>query len=162
MKTKVFSLSNLVLYAKGWYKQTDNIWEDLKQILELDDYTPYNNTDVYSIILSNFEKWDIYNTSLREVLIGIHPNQCWKVGYYTKAATLVNNHDKLPEYDMPTAFIHYVLSTLMFIDNEHWKPIVPKYKKYSKNPEITIRNLMDCFNNKKIKLENVGLEVAII
>ena len=76
--------------------------------------------------------------------------KCWKIGYYTKNATWVNNHNELPEYDMPTAFIHYVLSTLRFIDNEHWKPIVPKYKIYPKNPDITIRKLMDCLNNKTI------------
>lgn len=150
MKSKIFPLSNVVLYAKGWYKRTDNIWEDLKQILKLDNYEPYDDSDVYSIILSNFEKWDTYNTSLREVLIGIHPNQCWKIGYYTNNATWVNNHDKLPEYDMPTAFIHYVLSALRFIDSEHWKPVVPKYKIYPKDPDITIRKLMDCFNNKNV------------
>ena len=28
-----FKLTNVVLYAKGWYKKSDDIWEDLKKIL---------------------------------------------------------------------------------------------------------------------------------
>ena len=47
-----FKLTNLVLYAKGWYLKTDDLWADLKNILELDNFTPFNNRDIYSIILS--------------------------------------------------------------------------------------------------------------
>ena len=66
MKTKLFPLTNVVLYAKGWYKTTDNIWEDLKKILELDDYTPFSNNDIYSILISSFEKFDTQASNLRE------------------------------------------------------------------------------------------------
>lgn len=80
-----FKLTNVVLYAKGWYKQSNDIWEDLKKILELDDYTPFTKMDVYSIILTAFQNSNIYRiTELKEVLNGIHPLNCWKVGYFVK------------------------------------------------------------------------------
>jgi hypothetical protein len=151
-KNKVFPLSNLVLYAKDWYKKSDNVWDDLKKILELDDYTPFTNGDVYRIITGQFSKFDVQQSELTEVLFGIHPNECWKVGYYVKGCNWVNNSEQLPEYDMPTAFIHYVLSTLRFLDNEQWKVATPKYKKYPKNPDIPTKRVIEYFNGRKKEL----------
>jgi len=148
-----FKLTNVVLYAKGWYKTTDDIWEDLKKILELDDYTPWDKNDVYLILLSATQKSNIYRwTELKEVLMGIHPNNCWKYGYYVKA----NSHwsdaklvDTLPDYDMPTAFVYYVLSNLRFMENKYWNPAVPKYTKYPKKPNITINQVFNHFIKNK-------------
>ena len=151
MKTKVFPLSNVVLYAKGWYKTTDDVWDDLKKILVLDDYTPYSNSDVYSILLKKFDNFDIQASQLREVLFGITPQECWKVGYYTKVYTWVDGSNNAKEYDMPTAFIYYVLSTLRFIDNEQWKPITPKYSKHPKKPNIETKRIIEMFNKKTNK-----------
>ena len=149
MKTKLFPLTNVVLYAKGWYKTTDNIWEDLKKILELDDYTPFSNNDVYSILISSFEKFDTQASNLREVLIGITPSECWKAGYYVKGHNWIKDEDTLPEYDMPTAVIYYILSSLRFLDNEQWIVRTPKYSKYPKNPEIATKKIIEQFNKKK-------------
>ena len=55
-----FKLANVVLYAKGWYKKSDDIWEDLKKILEFDNYTPFTKMDVYSIIVTAFQESNIY------------------------------------------------------------------------------------------------------
>lgn len=151
MKTKVFPLSNVVLYAKGWYKTIDDVWEDLKKILVLDDYTPYHNGDVYSILMSSFEKFEIRNSELREVLSSINPQECWKVGYYTKDHTWAEDYQNAKEYDMPTAFIYYVLSTLRFIDNDQWKPITPKYSKHPKNPLLETKRIIKQFNKKTNK-----------
>ena len=79
-----FNLTNVVLYAKGWYKKSDDIWADLKKILELDDYSPFSKNDVYSIIAARFSEFDHRSSELFEVLKGIHPNSCWKYGYYVK------------------------------------------------------------------------------
>jgi hypothetical protein len=147
---KKFKLTNVVLYAKGWYKRTDNVWEDLMKILELDDYTPFSNNDIYSIITSavqNFqgvERW----TELKQVLFGIHPSECWKYGYYTKEnQTWASKNTKIHDYDMPTAFIYYVLSNLRFMENKYWDVRMPKVTKYPKNPEITINSLYKHFCN---------------
>jgi len=146
MKTKVFPLTNLVLYAKGWYKITDNVWDDLLKILKLDDYVPNDKSDILSIVINAFEKFDIQSSNLREVLFGISPTECWKVGYYVKGHKWVKDADKLPEYDLHTAIIYYVLSHLRFIDNEQWVVKTPKYSKYPKNPEIQTKRIIECFN----------------
>ena len=151
MKTKVFPLSNVVLYAKGWYKTTDDVWDDLKKILVLDDYTPYSNSDVYSILLKKFDNFDIQASQLREVLFGLTPQECWKVGYYTKDHTWGDGSNNTKEYDMPTAFIYYVLSTLRFIDNKQWIPTTPKYSKHPKNPILETKRIIKQFNKKTNK-----------
>ena len=146
-----FKLTNVVLYAKGWYKKSDDIWEDLKKILELDDYTPFTKMDVYSIILIAFQNCNIYRiTELKEVLNGIHPLNCWKVGYFVKDNIQWSQKgtkiEDLPNYDMPTAFIYYVMSNLRLLDNKHWNPQMPKVTKYPKANHITIKALNEHFN----------------
>jgi hypothetical protein len=143
-----YQLSHVVLYAKGWYKTSDNVWNDLKEILKLDNYTPFSKNDVYSIIVSSIEKVEFNHrfNDLKSVLVGIHPSECWKFGYYTNQNEWVKNYKELPEYDMPTAFIYYVLSSLRFIDNTQWNPKVPKYKKYPKGDNITLRQVIQHFN----------------
>lgn len=44
---------------------------------------------------------------------------------------------------------YYVLSTLRDIDNTQWNVIIPKYKKYPKNPTISLKRVIEIFNNKK-------------
>jgi hypothetical protein len=148
-----FTLSHVVLYAKGWYQKSDNVWEDLKQILEYDNYTPFDKMDVYSIIINATQKSNIYRwTELREVLDGIHPKNCWKVGYYVKDNVGWCNKAvaDLPDYDMPTAFIYYVLSNLRFIDSTKWTIKIPKYTKEFRRPKhITLKSVIDHFNIKK-------------
>jgi hypothetical protein len=142
-----FKLTNVVLYAKDWYLRTDDIWADLQKILELDDYTPFNKRDVYEIIVSAFQESGIYRiTELREVLSGITPQNSWRYGYYTKSnADWVKDNHLLPEYDMATAFIYYVISSLRFIENKYWSPQMPKVSKYPKSKDITIRKLYEQF-----------------
>lgn len=108
--------------------------------------------DVYSIILSRFQESNIYRiTELKEVLNGIHPNNCWKYGYYTKESEQwAGKGAKIHEYDMPTAFIYYVISNLRFLDDNHWNPQMPKVTKYPKADHITIKSLNEHFG--KIKL----------
>lgn len=144
---KIFPLSHVVLYAKGWYKQTDNIWDDLLEILKLDDYTPFDRDDVYNIIVSRFSEFDSHESTLRNVLFAISENNCWKVGYYTKgnAEWCKTPKEELPDYDMPTAFIYYVLSTFRFMPRDKWVVATPKYKKYPKNPLIPLKKVIDNF-----------------
>jgi hypothetical protein len=148
MKSNKFKLSHLTLYAKGWYENTDDVWGDLKKVLELDDYSPFTKNDIYSIICSRFSEFDIRQSELKEVLYGIHPSTCWKYGYYTKGCDWVKDEGVLPEYDMPTAFIYYVLSTLRFIDNSKWDVVTPKYSKMKKPKEITTKRVIEQFNKK--------------
>ena len=147
----IFKLSHVVLYAKGWYLNTGDVFADLKKILELDDYSPFTNADVYSIIIDSVQNSKLYRwTDLTEVLNGIHPNNCWKHGYYVKDNAFWSNKsiEELPIYDMPTAFIYYVLSNLRFISNTEWIVKTPKVTKYPKSNDITIRELYENFCKK--------------
>ena len=134
MNKEKFPLTHVVLYAKGWYKTTDNIWDDFKEILKLDNYTPFNNNDVYSILLSRVSEYECNEFKLRNIMMGILPSECWKVNYDPT------------EYNVQTAFLYYVLSTLRFLDNKGWKIGTPKYKLYPKNPNITTKQVIDMFN----------------
>jgi hypothetical protein len=146
----MFKLTNVVLYAKGWYKITDDVWEDLKKILELDNYSPFNKWDVYSILLTAVQDSNIYRWSeLKEVLNGIHPKNCWKYGYYVKEnAEWAGKDIIIHEYDIPTAFVYYVISNLRFCDNKHWNPQMPKVTKYPKAEHVTIQQLYEHFGKK--------------
>jgi len=158
MKNKIFPLTNVVLYAKGWYQQSDDIFKDLIEILKLDNYTPFTKSDVFSIITSNFENFDVRQSNLKEFLIGVHPSECWKYGYYVKQNHNWSNktESELPDYDLITASIYYILSTLRFIDNKQWIFKVPKYKLYKRNPEISIKTVIEVFNKKKVEHEEVN------
>lgn len=150
-KKEHFALTNVVLYAKGWYKHSGDVFEDLKAILELDGFSPFDKIDVYSIILSAVQKSNIYRwTELREVLNGIHPSNCWKTGYYCKENHQWSNRpiENLPDYDMVTAFVYYTLSNLRFIDRDKWTVAMPKVTKFPRANHITINDLYKHFCQK--------------
>ena len=112
------------------------------------------NARYNSIIVTAFQESNIYRiTELKEVLDGIHPVNCWKYDYYCKEnlSWSSNNVEKenLPDYDIPTAFIYYVMSNLRFLDNNHWNPQMPKVTKYPKADHVTIKSLNEHFG--KIK-----------
>ena len=111
MENKIFKLSHVVLYAKGWYVESDDIWSDLKQMLEYDNYTPFSNRDVFRIITNMFGKSNLDSNcnNLLETLIGIQPAECWKYGYECTKET----------YDMSTAVMYYILSSIRFIDDKY-------------------------------------------
>jgi hypothetical protein len=145
-----FKLTHVVLYAKGWYNSSDDIYADLKEILKLDDYTPFTNGDVYSILLNSFNNWNHQSTSLDRVLMGIHPNNCWKVNYFTKGSPWSSTPDDNPDYDIPTAFIYYVMSVLRFLEPEYWTPTQPNYKTQPKPKHITNKKVKEFFKKHKI------------
>lgn len=148
-----FKLTNVVLYAKGWYLKTDDVFEDLKKILELDGYSPFTKYDVYSILLNNVQSSNLYRwTELKEVLNGIHPNNCWRFGYYTKYNIpffiTYKDNENTPEYDMLTAFVYYTLSNLRNLDNKQWDVKMPQVSKYPKSKDVTINQLYKQFGKK--------------
>lgn len=142
-----FKLSHVVLYAKGWYCKTDNVWEDLKHILKLDNYEPYTNNDVLMIILRHYQNWKGENLRLIDFICDIHPQNCWKTGFYTK-----DDWDKksTQEYSMELACIYKILSDLRFIDsNEGWIKKVPKWsKEYPRPKNIELKRTIEIFNTK--------------
>ena len=112
----------------------------------------YNKGDK-SIILravedSTTQRW----ATLSEVLNYIQPRNCWKFGYYTDDTPKLLNIKETKEYDMPTAFVYYVLSCLRDLDNEKWNVSAPKWTKYPKNPDIETKRMIERFNKKTEKV----------
>lgn len=146
MKEKV-RLSHVVLYAKGWYERTNNIFDDLKKMLELDEYTPFTNGDIVSIIVNNYER--SFNIKLSDFINDTHPDNCWKIGYYTDTCDWVKDYKSLPKYDYHTAVLYKILSDFRFIDNTKWDMKIPKYSKNNKRPKnIELKDVINQFNKK--------------
>lgn len=143
-----FKLSHVVLYSKGWYCKTDDIWEDLKHILKLDGYTPFNKSDVFNIIVRQYQE-HLFNGRLTDFLIDISPNQIWKSNYFTKNYSFAKSEDNLPEYDYMTAVMYKIMSDLRFLDkiNEKCDIVCPKYsKEYPRPNNISLQKVIEMFN----------------
>lgn len=148
-KSKVWTLSHTVLYAKGWYKKSEDVFEDLKKILDIDGYTPFTKGDVLNILLSKAERFDHQAFDLRAMVIGLHPKEIWKASYYTEDNNWITNGKNLPRYDYETAVVYYVLSTLRNLTTCQWNVVTPKYAKFPKNPEIPTKRVIEQFNKKR-------------
>ena len=124
---------HVVLYAKGWYETSDNIFEDLKKVLTLDDYTPETNNDVLSIFLARFEEAKIPNSGVFNFYCGIHPRNTYKVNYRHSTDGF---SEPLPsnEYDIQLATVYYLLSTVRFLKHDQYKWVKPIYSKELKRP----------------------------
>lgn len=149
IKEKV-KLSHTVLYAKGWYKKTDDIFEDLKRILQYDNYEPFTKSDVISILVRNYE--DSFNFKLLNFLSDIHFENCWKFSYWVKnsyQSNLILKETDLPEYDYYTAIVYKILSAFRDLSSEEWIIKTPKYSKTEKRPDnISLQTVIERFNYK--------------
>ena len=122
------NLKNVCLYAKGWYKKSDDIVEDLKKCLDADNYSLFDKRDVSHILMNCISQipWMMRNGIeyyTLNLLDGVNPMICWKIGYYTKDNYHPTPRDiekglVLPEYDFQMAIIHYCLSTLRFMETK--------------------------------------------
>lgn len=130
-----FKLSHVVLYAKGWYNTTDDIYEDLTKALNLDGFTPFCKNDVFWIITNAFEGG--YTNTLLQTLIAIQSSECWKYGYKC---------DK-DNYDVRDATLYYIISCLRFLENKYCNKVIPKYSKENPRPKnITLKQVINTFN----------------
>jgi len=119
---KKFTLYQLALYAKGWYKRENKrtIWQDLQVIMSLDGYSGewMHHQDIVSVMLDQCQRLEVRGfKDLALFANGISPTQCWKYGYYTTEANwMVKTHKDLPEYDYYEAIVRYCISTLVSTD----------------------------------------------
>ncbi len=130
-KNLKFTLQHTVLYAKNWYKRSDNFWEDMKACLNADDYMPDDKNDCVGIILSQFDKLDYkqYRDSKLSFLSGILPANCYKFGYYTKGNCDWLKEQPTNEYDVVEAAIRYCLSHFVQLGSDEWNVCEPDFKK---------------------------------
>lgn len=126
---KNFPLGHTALYAKGWYKRSGDIVEDLKKTLQADDYTPFNKRDVAQIILRNCKESDCmpHTFDLNHFLEDIAPEKCHQFGYFHKDS-MFNFYKSEEPYDYWTAVIYRCLSYLGGMGCEYWDFILPDYE----------------------------------
>lgn len=137
---KPFPLTHVALYAKNWYKRTDNIWADLSLCLEADGfvgYDGYEHRERCNMALLIYHKVMPLLPANRfdEFIRSISPQECWKVGFYTKDHTWYSK-SKFVEYEYWQAVVMTLLSMIcsmeasyLGLDKETFKPTIPELKK---------------------------------
>ena len=128
-----FRLNHVVLYAKLWYKHSDDIWADLKKCLTADGYSGdiMRNRDVYWILINQFENMEHRGHAhmLSTVIDSVNEQSCWKFGYVTKGSCFADDPGvEYPEYDISEAIVRYILSHFMQLNREQWQPTRPDFK----------------------------------
>ena len=116
-----FTLLHTMLYAKDWYKRSDNIWEDLKVMLTLDGYSVdlMDKRDIVSVILNQCQSLKTKHfTDLLVFSGGVSKEEVFKTGYEYQGMPFQKEGTIYPEYDFKEAIIWYCISNLRFIGKE--------------------------------------------
>lgn len=129
------TLKHVALLSKGWYdkQSTGDIWKDFRIALEMDDYTLCSKNDIIHIVFPQVLAFRIKNEILlKEMILGFHPDLCWKRGYYHKGNALCSfsgkgtTEYKDVEYDYFTAILYACRSIIRDMDREECKGISGK------------------------------------
>jgi hypothetical protein len=88
-------------------------------------------------------------------MTSIDYTECWKFGYYVKGNTFATRFNLLKEeecveYDIREAFIRYGISTLINFEFSHWDFDIQNYKKLTRPEHISLKQVLDIFNRKRI------------
>lgn len=149
----MFELSHVVLYAKDWYHHTNDVWRDLKFALTLDGYSGefFKNKDIVMKLLRECSKLNSNYFSMEQIYCGIQKSETFKYGYLHKETHLMyitqKEIDNLPQYDIDTAFVKYLLSGLRFLEKDTWKIVKPVYgKKLGKPYKVSLETINNHFN----------------
>ena len=125
-KITAFSYNDVVLYAKGWYKRTDNVFDDIKECLKEDNV--YNTWD-------NMSPRDICAYMLRclDKIYGYLDDNDKKNGRWlcSHAAFLDEIEHKMKFYGntYEEAIVYTVLSILQGLSIDEIELKAPKYGK---------------------------------
>ena len=125
MDNNLFRLNHVACYAKHHYNKlrTDNIFNDMRICLIMDGYQGdlMNNNEIVSVILNSFKEVQIQQIQdLYYFYEGINPYNTWKHGYYTNQSPYSKED---VEYDYKTAVLHFMLSTIAFLELIHCVPL---------------------------------------
>lgn len=147
-----FELSHVMLYAKGWYEHSDDIFKDLKQCLCLDDYSGdlMSNTDVMNLILNHCQKLNLPAFELSQFVYGIRPESTYRCAYYHNQSPdwCTKPEWRIGNYDMTTAVLYYCMSHIRFLESDNWIKAKPIYSNGLTKPKhITKKKINDHFKN---------------
>lgn len=145
---KPFPLGHLCLYAKGWYKSSGNLFEDLMKVLELDGYTPFHKSDVLSIVLHRYN--ETMDVDLVDFLNDVQESTCHRVGYCPEEG----------KFDLQEAYMMKVLSDIRFLEFRQWEYVIPNYTKGLEKPnDITTQKILSIFNRNEKYRKFVNLQM---
>lgn len=128
---KKIGLSHTILYAKGWYKRSDDIVSDLIKILNLDNIVVYSKHDIFLLLSNKLKYFDGADKSIELLCQALHPDNCWKYGYHYK------KQNKNQEYDYELAVIYYVLHLFTLLTIDKFNFIAPDYNSYPASDDVT-------------------------
>ena len=144
---KKIELSHVVLYSKGWYKQTDLV-EDMKKCLTADGYSGelFTKDDVIKLLLNNIEGIDDSRVGLSDFYNAIQEENCWNYGYCTDKNFRGVSTVKYESYDADTAVILWCLSILRFTKVENYVIVKPNFDVLPMNEYVTLEKVEEFFN----------------
>lgn len=129
-----FKLNHTLLYAKNWYKKSDDIIKDLQKTILADGYgwDEIGKADIAELLLNKCKRIDIpaFN-DLTEFARGINPRHTNRVGYYQKECWVLPNYIKeedLEDYDIDLAITYYCLSSLGLLGRKYFNELTPDYE----------------------------------
>jgi len=133
---KKFPLTHTVLYFKGWYKKSDNIFNDLRKTLKMDSYDTSEYTDE-KVVLILAQQMDEYHDTIK---------QCYnKFGFEdfyneTFKAKLFNNQDSS---DFNMKFINYAEMILSQLTIQYFVLKRPVYDIIEKPFTCTVSDIVN-------------------
>jgi hypothetical protein len=141
-----FDLMHVLLYARGFYKRSEDILYDLHLCLTEDGYEYLTSKeDIIGIIESRVNIYCKSNDNvLRALRQEIHPSSCSRIGYYHANDFRSHKHKSIDPiqmnkpYDVDMAFLYCYLSKLRMNDINDFgltKLITPTIKQLIKNDE---------------------------
>lgn len=111
------SISHVVMYCKGWYKRSENVFDDLRKCLAFDGYSSefFKDKDINRKLLSEVEKLQNPSITLYSFYDDVLEENCWRYGYYTKENIKLFNFNKdykYKEYDADLAVMYWCMKTI--------------------------------------------------
>lgn len=133
LKKKVFTLGHVALYAKGWYKRSEDFWKDMSILFEADGYLQnLQKFDIYRNLITKLDKMGIREMEPFQLLDGINPAESWRFGYVTKGnysfGFIKGDKDSAPEYDFIEAVTRYCLHVIAFLKTDKICSLSPNFK----------------------------------
>lgn len=122
-------LKHFALFAKGHYawpkentEHNEKMWDCVKSALCADDYQPQTKEDIINILISNIAQYGKKNKvdDAMDFVNAIHPQNCYKIGYFTTDFFLARGYVKRIKYDYMTAVLYYYISKVRFMQKKNF------------------------------------------
>jgi hypothetical protein len=150
MKNVPFKLTHVVLWLKGWYEHTDNKWNDLSLMLELDGFPGYKSKeDITRCLVYHYQEWcntmNKLNIQKRDIysLYVLCSSPSSKGDFYDKILDGISSDWKFCKYMTMTRPVY---TEKAFPNNT--SSVLAWEKEAKKNKLKTRKDIAEFYNNK--------------